>query len=68
VTDIINESVWFVIICCFFTVGSAKFSQLPFVIFVGEELTEFGFVSEGCKKTLRTTTVDTIGSDSRSSN
>jgi len=55
VTDIIKESVWFVIICCFFTVGGAKFLQLSFVIFVGEELTEFGFVGRNVKKTLRTT-------------
>jgi len=42
VTDILKESVWFIIIYCFFTVGSVKFLQLSFVIFVGEELTELG--------------------------
>jgi len=44
VTDAIKESVWFTIVYCFFTVGSAKFLQLSFVIFVGEELTVFWFV------------------------
>jgi len=52
VTDILKESVWFIIIYCFFTVGSVKFLQLSFVIFVGEELTEFGFVREECEKNL----------------
>ena len=46
VTDITKESVWFIIIYCFFTVGTVKFLQLSFVIFVGEELAEFGFVRE----------------------
>jgi len=35
-----------------------KFLQLSFVIFVGEELTVFGFVMEECEKTLRTTALD----------
>jgi len=50
VTDITKESVWFIIIYCFFTVGTVKFLQLSFVIFVGEELAEFGFVREECEK------------------
>ena len=50
VTDIIKESVWFIILYCFFTVGRAKFLQLSFVIFVGEELTEIGFVKGECEK------------------
>jgi len=36
-----------------------KFLQLSFVIFVGEELTVFGFVGEECEKTLRTTALKT---------
>jgi len=50
VTDITKESVWFIIICCFFTVRTEKFLQLSFVIFVGEESAEFGFVREECEK------------------
>jgi len=34
------------------TVGSVKFSQLLFVIIVGEELTVFGFVREECEKNV----------------
>jgi len=30
-----KESVWFIILSCFFTVGSVKFLQLSFVIFAG---------------------------------
>ena len=55
VTDVIKESVWFIIVHCFFTVGSVTILQLSFVSFVGEELTVFGFVREECEKTLRTT-------------
>jgi len=43
VTDIMKESVWFIIVYCCFIGGSAKFLQLSFVILVGEELTDFGF-------------------------
>ena len=50
VTDITKESVWFIIIYCFFTVGTVKFLQLSFVIFVEEEFAEFGFVREECEK------------------
>jgi len=50
VTDVMKESVWFTIAYCFFLVGSMKFLQLSFVIFVGEELTVFGFVREECEK------------------
>jgi len=50
VTDITKESVWFIIIYCFFTAGTVKFLQLSFVIFAGEELAEFGFVREECEK------------------
>jgi len=50
VTNITKESVCFIIIYCFFTVGTVKFLQLSFVIFVGEELAEFGFVREECEK------------------
>jgi len=32
VTDVIKESVWFLIVFCFFTVGSVKFLQVSFVI------------------------------------
>jgi len=35
---------------CFPTVRKVKFLQLSFVIFVGEELTEFVFVREECEK------------------
>ena len=35
VTDVIKESVWFILVYCFFTVGSEKFLQLSFAIFVG---------------------------------
>ena len=52
VTDIIKESVWFMIVYCLFTVGSAKFLKLSFVIFVEVELTELGFVREECEKKL----------------
>jgi len=58
VTDIIKESVLFIVVYCFFTVGSVKFLQLSFVTFFGEELTEFGFVREECQKTLRITGLD----------
>ena len=52
VTDVISESAWwFIIVYCFFTVGSVKFLQL-FVIFVGEELTAFGFETGEYEKTL----------------
>jgi len=44
VANVIKESVWFIIVYCSFTVGSVKFLQLSFVIFVGESLTVFGFV------------------------
>ena len=54
-TDVIKESVWFVFVYCFFIVGSVKILQWQFVIFVGEELTVFGFVREEYEKTLRTT-------------
>jgi len=50
VTDITKESVWFIIIYCFFTAGTVKFLQLSFVIFAGEELAELGFVREECEK------------------
>ena len=57
VTDVISESAWwFIIVYCFFTVGSVKFLQL-FVIFVGEELTAFGFETGEYEKTLRSTVV-----------
>jgi len=49
-TVIINESVWFIDVYCFFTAGSVKFLQLSFVILVGEELAEFRFVREECEK------------------
>jgi len=55
VTDAKKESVWFIIVYCFFTAGSAKFLQLSFVIFFGEELTVFWFVKGECEKNLRTT-------------
>jgi len=35
---------------CFFTVSCVKFLQWSFVIFVGEELTVFGFIREECDK------------------
>jgi len=35
VTGVIGQSVWSIIVYCFFTVGSVKFLQLLFVIFVG---------------------------------
>ena len=38
---------WFIFAYFFFIV---KFVQLSFVIFVGEELTVFGFVREECEK------------------
>ena len=50
VTNITKESVCFIIIYCFFTVGTVKFLQLSFVIFVEEEFAEFGFVREECEK------------------
>jgi len=68
VTDVIKESVWFIIVYCFFTAGSAKFLQLSFVIFVGEELTVFWFVRGGCEKTLRTTGIDFTTSNCRQNN
>jgi len=40
------------IVYCLFTVGSAKFLKLSFVIFVEVELTELGFVREECEKKL----------------
>jgi len=50
VADVVKESVWFIIIYCFFTVGSVKFLQfIFFVIIVGEEVTVFEFV-RGNKK------------------
>jgi len=49
-TDIIKESLWFINVCCFFTVGSVIFLQLLFVIFVGKELAEIGFVRGKCEK------------------
>ena len=49
-TDVMKESVWFIVVYCFFTVASMKFLQLSFVILVGEELTVFGFVREECEK------------------
>jgi len=49
VTDVIKESVWFIIVYCFFTVGDVKFLQLSYVIFVEQELTVFGFVREECE-------------------
>jgi len=50
VTAIIKEYVCFIVVYCFFTVGSAKFLQLSFAIFLGEELAEFGFAREECEK------------------
>jgi len=50
VTDFAKVSVWFIIVCCVYTVGNVKFLQLSFVMFVGEELTEFRFVREECEK------------------
>ena len=50
VTDVIKESVWFIIVYSFFTVGSVEFLQLSFMNFVGEELTVFGFLREECEK------------------
>jgi len=47
-TAVTDESVWFTIVYCFFTVDSMKYLQLSFVIFVGEELTVFGSVREEC--------------------
>ena len=45
VTDVTKESVWFIIVYCFFTVSSVKYLQLSFfVIVVGEEFALFGFV------------------------
>jgi len=52
VTNITKEAVWFIIVYCCFTAGSAKLLQLSFVIFVGEELTEFGSVREEFEKKL----------------
>jgi len=49
----IQEFVWFIIVYCFFTVGSVKCLQLLFVIFVGEELTVLGFVREECEKNFK---------------
>jgi len=49
VTDVIKESVWFIFVCCFFTVGSAEFLQLLFVIFVVDQLVVFRFVREECE-------------------
>jgi len=43
VNDVIKGSVWFFVVYCFFTAGSAKFLQLSFAIFVREELIEFEF-------------------------
>jgi len=43
-------TVWFIIVYCFFTAGSAKFLQLSFVIFVGEELAVFWFEKGECEK------------------
>jgi len=48
--DCCEESVWFITVYCFFTVGSVKFLQLLFVVFVGEELTVFRFAREECEK------------------
>jgi len=45
-----NLFFWFIIVYCFFTVGSVKLLQLSYVIFFGEELTQFGFVREECEK------------------
>ena len=47
IADVIKESVWFIFVCFSIIV---KFSQLSLVIFVGEELTVFGFVREECEK------------------
>jgi len=47
ITDVIKESVWFIFVYLSFIV---KFSQLSLVVFVGEELTLFGFVREECEK------------------
>jgi len=49
VTDITKGSVWIIIAYCFFAVGSVKILQLTFVIFVGEELAEIGFVRQECQ-------------------
>jgi len=45
-----RESVWLIIVYCFFTEGSVRFLQLSFVIFVGEEVTVFEFAREECEK------------------
>jgi len=50
VTGVLNQSVWLIIVCCFFTVGSVKFLQFFFVIFVGEEWTVFVFVRREYEK------------------
>jgi len=50
VIDVIKESVWFIIVYCFFPGGGVKFLQLSFVIVFGEEVTAFGFVREECEK------------------
>jgi len=34
VTDVINEFLWFIIVSCFFTVGSVNILQVSFLIFV----------------------------------
>jgi len=48
-----KDSVWFIIVYCFFTVGSVKYLRLSFVILLGEELTVFGFVREECEKNFK---------------
>jgi len=52
-TDVMKDSVWFIIVYCFFTVGSVKYLRLSFVILLGEELTVFGFVREECEKNFK---------------
>ena len=49
VTDITKESVWFIIIYCFFTVDTVKVLQYR-LWYLLEELAEFGFVREECEK------------------
>jgi len=56
VTDVVKESVWFKHLEPY--PGSVKFWKTFIVIFVGEELTVFGFVKEEYEKSLRTTGLD----------
>jgi len=53
VTGVIKESVWFIIVQAIVSsVGSVKFLQILFVIFVGEDSTVFAFIREECEKNV----------------